>query len=204
MPVKYPKEYYSAWRKKHKERLKLKFAIYRKNHKEKIRELHKRYYYRHKEKIKVKAKERYRNNIDVFKARNRMKYIANKDRYIIRSRLYRRTLEGRYSRLRNSAKLRSHEMSISFEDFVSLAIKPCYYCGVSLTGMAAGGLDRLDNSMGYKISNVVPCCASCNVIRGKNLTSEEMKIAMAAIKEFRIKKLLGDSDKNVAIPNTNN
>lgn len=58
---------------------------------------------------------------------------------------------------------------------------------LSKTGV---GLDRIENSKGYIISNVVPCCGSCNKIRGNNLTSDEMAIAMKAVRNFRLSKIL--------------
>lgn len=38
--------------------------------------------------------------------------------------------------------------------------------------------------------NVLPCCGKCNLIRGDNLTVDEMKVAMNSMIEFR-KKMLG-------------
>ena len=48
---------------------------------------------------------------------------------------------------------------LSMADFMSFWQKPCFYCGVAIETI---GLDRIDNSRGYEIDNVVPCCPICN------------------------------------------
>lgn len=47
------------------------------------------------------------------------------------------------------------------------------------------GLDRKDNSLGYIIDNVLPCCGDCNKVRNTVLTVEEMEVAMKAVLVFR-------------------
>lgn len=47
------------------------------------------------------------------------------------------------------------------EAFVLMA-QDCFYCSVS----DAGGLDRIDCSVGYVLSNLRPCCEKCNNILG--------------------------------------
>lgn len=62
----------------------------------------------------------------------------------------------------------------------------CIYCGDTYNI----GLDRIDNSKGHTLDNVVPCCYECNVARGNNFTHEEMLIigkAIAKIKQNRKK-----------------
>jgi hypothetical protein len=61
---------------------------------------------------------------------------------------------------------------------------PCVYCGSLIRGIGSG-LDRINNSKGYIIDNVNPCCGTCNDIRGDNLTVEEMKVAMRAVLDYR-------------------
>jgi hypothetical protein len=61
---------------------------------------------------------------------------------------------------------------------------PCIYCHSKIRGIGSG-LDRINNSKWYEVSNVNPCCGTCNDIRGDNLTVEEMKAAMKAILDYR-------------------
>jgi hypothetical protein len=53
---------------------------------------------------------------------------------------------------------------ISEQSVIDMIINGCKYCGDSSPLMM--GLDRIDNSLGHTIDNVVPCCRRCNYIRG--------------------------------------
>jgi hypothetical protein len=67
----------------------------------------------------------------------------------------------------------------------------CFYCDSSLLNIITGsGLDRIDNSQGYTPENTLPCCYSCNSLRGDRLTVEETEIAVQAIIAFRKKPKL--------------
>lgn len=70
------------------------------------------------------------------------------------------------------AKRRDLFWELEYEDVERIIKQPCYYCGkeksnIKITknckeGFAYNGIDRIDNSIGYKITNVVPCCRFCN------------------------------------------
>lgn len=71
------------------------------------------------------------------------------------------------------ARERSIDWNLPFE-FVNTTIRmPCHYCenpaGNLYTnrhnpeGFPYNGLDRVDSSLGYAPSNVVPCCRTCNL-----------------------------------------
>ena len=70
-----------------------------------------------------------------------------------------------------SAKKRGLLFDISEKAFTELISKECVYCGASSTNKR-NGLDRVDNSMGYTLENVVPCCFMCNQMKGKLSTEE--------------------------------
>lgn len=59
----------------------------------------------------------------------------------------------------------------------NITSKECYYCGSTIKI----GCDRIDNSKGHTMDNVVPCCVKCNTIRNVHFTSDEMKLIAAAI-----------------------
>lgn len=77
-----------------------------------------------------------------------------------------------YRSLRSNAKSRGYPVDISFEQFLDLAQKDCYYCGDKPKQRAGikswqnkaklNGIDRKDNTLGYTIANSVPCCQQCN------------------------------------------
>lgn len=88
-----------------------------------------------------------------------------------------------YARYKGTcAELRGYSFSLSFEDFINLTQQNCYYCGAPPTnykklfdakkGYFYNGLDRIDNTKGYDLSNVKPCCTDCNYAKG-TLTEKE-------------------------------
>jgi hypothetical protein len=79
---------------------------------------------------------------------------------------------------KRNAKNRNLEWNLDLDDFTKIINGDCYYCGAKpYTRMFTGkeisynGIDRVDNSTGYEIKNVVTCCWQCNT--AKNDLSEE-------------------------------
>lgn len=91
----------------------------------------------------------------------------------------------RFNKAKNSAMRRGYAFLITWEEYQELLGKPCDYCGRGLEGETGVGLDRLDNSGDYLTSNVVPCCGTCNGMRGTRLTPEEMHVVVRALLDFR-------------------
>lgn len=63
---------------------------------------------------------------------------------------------------KNGAKRRGFDFDLSKEDFQTLWQKPCFYCADEIETI---GLDRIDSNIGYRLDNVVPCCAICNTMK---------------------------------------
>jgi len=57
---------------------------------------------------------------------------------------------------------------LTFEQFMTFWQKPCYYCGDKMENI---GLDRIDNTKGYKLENIVSCCKICNFLK-RDFTQE--------------------------------
>lgn len=91
----------------------------------------------------------------------------------------------RLDKLKHKCNSNNLELIIDLEQYTKLLNSGCFYCEAGLLTETGCSLDRLDNSGGYTIENVVPCCGKCNQIRNVHLTHEEMKIAMQAILNFR-------------------
>jgi hypothetical protein len=72
---------------------------------------------------------------------------------------YRTTIGGRYVEYKCNANSRGHEFVITLEEFTSFWQKPCYYCDNPVDPI---GLDRINSSVGYVVSNLVSCCKDCN------------------------------------------
>ena len=81
--------------------------------------------------------------------------------------------------------------------------KKCFYCGISVEALSKvkdvmnNGthrltIDRLDNSRGYELNNIVLACLRCNSIKTDFFTTEEMKgIAIKYVKpkwDIQLKK----------------
>ena len=89
-------------------------------------------------------------------------------------------LRGRiYKNYKNAAKKRNYEFNLSLEEFSNLIEQNCFYCdskpnmtysygnkyknnAVDYSNFKYNGVDRINNSIGYIISNCVPCCKICN------------------------------------------
>jgi hypothetical protein len=77
-----------------------------------------------------------------------------------------------YKAYTTGAKKRNLKWDLSKSDFQHLTHLPCHYCGANPSQLSHrsgthgdyvyNGLDRLDNKLGYMLSNVVPCCKVCN------------------------------------------
>lgn len=90
-----------------------------------------------------------------------------------------------YNRYKKSAEYHDRSFDISFETFLQLTQQNCFYCGdppnqLSHTSnqrkfnglYTFNGLDRVDNSLGYTIDNVVTCCRACNIAKAQ-MTQQE-------------------------------
>ena len=68
-----------------------------------------------------------------------------------------------------SAKRRKINFNLSLEEFAEISDKDCYYCGTppsrTIDKYIFNGVDRLDNSQGYSVSNGVPSCKKCNLAK---------------------------------------
>lgn len=96
--------------------------------------------------------------------------------------------KGRFNKAKSKAKVRDLEFSLTYEQFIEISSKPCYYCQDELCGkenFQGAHLDRIDNSKGYTLENVISCGLLCNKIRMNNLTVEETKDAIVAILDGR-------------------
>lgn len=79
-----------------------------------------------------------------------------------------------------TASRRSISWQIAKNDWISLSSKNCHYCNsepsncIKEYGYKYNGLDRIDSSKPYVLTNVVPCCKICNRAKS-DLTQEEFK-----------------------------
>lgn len=89
----------------------------------------------------------------------------------------------RYSAILKNCKKRRREISITKNDFIdwfNKTEKSCSYCGISeefskKIKQKVLEIDRIDNSIGYKLDNIVFACYICNGLKSNLLTGEETK-----------------------------
>lgn len=123
---------------------------------------------------------------------------------------------------RDIYKERYDDGDISFEEFLILTASRCYYCGqkpktryhtsLTLAGkfrnkrsklhaknkdayFVYNGLDRLDSNGKHDKKNVVPCCPTCNFIKG-DFSKEIFLKKVCEIAEFwKLKGVMRDLEK---------
>ena len=91
----------------------------------------------------------------------------------------------RWRYLLNRAKIRNLDVTLTFEQFKNMVGQPCAYCGDDTSKNVGSGLDRLNNSLGYSLDNVVVCCAKCNFGKTDRFSPEEWTVMIKALKEWR-------------------
>jgi len=84
-----------------------------------------------------------------------------------------------YTNYAQGAKQRGYTFNLTTSQFTGLIGKKCYYCGDT-----GGGIDRVDNTIGYEINNCVSCCRNCNYAK-RNLTQHEFLILIKKIYEYQ-------------------
>mgnify|MGYP006282348899 CR=1 FL=1 len=91
------------------------------------------------------------------------------------------------SNLRGSCKSKGRELKLSLDEIDVIIHQPCYYCGGTDTRQLSRGrtgrfnsIDRLDSNGDYSPSNVVSCCAMCNIMKNR-FTPEEFVAQCQAI-----------------------
>ena len=81
-----------------------------------------------------------------------------------------------YSSYKLNAKSRGFDFNIDFDYAVSIMKSDCHYCGIepsntymkSYYNATYNGIDRVDNTKGYEMDNIVSCCKMCNIAKNNN------------------------------------
>lgn len=88
-----------------------------------------------------------------------------------------------YNRVKGNAKTRKIKWELTIDEFKSIAQNQCFYCN-SFPPKSPGfrdrspfyhGLDRINNNLGYNITNSVSCCAICNYAK-HDLSIKDFKV----------------------------
>lgn len=110
------------------------------------------------------------------------KYPNKPKRQVTQSRMTNRNIspvhpELGYRKLLYTAARANRKVTITPSEYSEITSHGCDYCkkGLSPSGH---GLDRIDNSKDYHIDNVVPCCGPCNMLKGRFLSSQELRLIL--------------------------
>lgn len=87
---------------------------------------------------------------------------------------------GQYKVYVAGAARRNLAFELSRDEFNALTTHDCTYCGKPTTATHTNGVDRVDNDRGYVADNVVPCCGTCNSMKG-TLSNHEFKTACTLV-----------------------
>lgn len=98
-----------------------------------------------------------------------------------------------YNDIKRNAKRRQIPFSLTYNNFLTLVDKDCYYCNAKLKFSEfrldekgyASNLDRKINSLGYTDENAVPCCWRCNKMKGNIDFDEFIDIVTHISDKFR-------------------
>jgi len=155
------KEYKKEYREKNKEAIKNyreKNKEATKEHREKNKEAKRKYDKEYREENKemlILSTKKYREQ-----NKEAIKNYREENKEAIKN--YSKTPKGKYSRYKVGAKTRGYSFNLTFKEFKSYWQKDCSYCGDPIETI---GLDRVDNTKGYSIDNIVSCCKVCNVMK---------------------------------------
>ena len=75
------------------------------------------------------------------------------------------SMDSQYSVYKVSANSKQLEFKLTKGDFMEMVVNECYYCGI-IQDKGFNGIDRLDSSEGYNMSNCVSSCQMCNYMKG--------------------------------------
>jgi hypothetical protein len=109
---------------------------------------------------------RYRDELNAKRKEYRLEHLDAARAY---ARQYFAAASGKYCVYKAMAKSKRRAFELSVERFAELVSAACEYCGDK-----GGGIDRVDNSIGYVDGNVVPCCQMCNLAK-KDYSVDEFR-----------------------------
>lgn len=118
-----------------------------KNNSEKLKAYQHERWLKDKEKITIRKNNYYKNNpkVRVMQGKN---YYKKPE---VKLRIYKR-----------GADSRGLKFTLTSEEFESIIQGICHYCDSS----QSIGIDRKDNKIGYTLENSLPCCKTCNFMKG--------------------------------------
>jgi hypothetical protein len=113
------------------------------------------------------------------------------------SKFYESGLARLYRVYRVKAEKRNKPWNLTLKEFESFIKEPCVYCGKDpdqvLKQPKSGkiqitysGIDRIDSSLGYCVSNCVSCCKWCNVAKSNRECDDWLEHVSRIVKHRKL------------------
>ena len=118
-----------------------------------------------KEKNTIKLRKYRKNNIENLREYDRKRRAEDPEKFRERDKLRFSTKLRRIQDIKHGAKRRNISFELEDEYAMALTDESCFYCSIETTEEHRNGIDRLDNTVGYTISNCVSCCGTCNFMK---------------------------------------
>jgi len=100
-----------------------------------------------------------------------------------------------YFKYRIRSKKDNVAFTLSLEEFLNITSKNCSYCNKAPLQVFSNiryngvynynGVDRVDSSIGYILSNCIPCCKTCNFMKRKHSQQEFIAHIQAILVHFK-------------------
>ena len=120
-----------------------------------------KWYIKNKEKTCERIKNYKKGNPEKVRKWSKDYYWRNKKKIYEK---YSKNSDFKYTHYKCSARGRNIIFLLTKDEFKSIWNKPCFYC---TSHENINGIDRIDNTQGYFLTNCTPCCVICNKMKGK-------------------------------------
>lgn len=97
---------------------------------------------------------------------------------------WRESMKGSYLIQLHRAKVKKLLFTITLEQYELLRSSDCVYCGLSHSSTRIS-MDRIDNTKGYVIENILPSCIECNRVRSDKYSVDQMKLIGKVLSRLR-------------------
>jgi len=125
---------------------------------------------------RIKNPDKYKKIADTYREthrveineRQKQKYVDDPTKNKEANIAFRNSRRGMLKSIHKGARDRNLVISMTDEEIMNMTDLNCVYCNTETKDMICrNGLDRIDSSLGYDLSNCVPCCGSCNMSKGQ-------------------------------------
>ena len=181
----YQAGYQVNYRAKNKAKILARDAAYREANRECIRLTNKNWAAANPAKVKESSHNCWVKHRAANTARTAAYYHNNKSEINTHKAQYRQQPLAKFKMYVRGAKLRGIVFDLTFEQFMTFWQKPCHYSGHTI---ATIGLDRVDNTKGYVVGNVVPCCTTCNRFKRKMDPMDYVAHCASVVNHFKLCK----------------